>query len=396
MAEFNPKDIIDIAKNPTVAGAAKTIGKKVLGSKQKWILWTVAFLASLTLLLALIWPFALGTVMSMAVKQLATGGFGNNSLSGSEFDDNFSDDCKIQGPDKSQAVRVETRKFYITPYCPETTGTNKTMEGSPYAAAGMRLALGAVAVPPFNKSNPNIQGDKPDYPWGTTFEIPGYGTGVAVDHGAAIQKAGIRNGKWPATPYDHIDIFVGWGKESCKKWGTKNVDVKVYWFDPKTYPSKNVDSFVKRICSTTANTCGAKIVARAKAELGYKPEKENHSKYLNYEKAQWRAAFTSWVYKQEGYLNSVDPSSPGLLYNHSDKLKIIRRTYEEEILNPQPGDIFGVYSASANSRTHVGIVESIDGDWIYTIEGNTSGDDVDRNKRTIKSIKALARPKNCN
>ena len=99
------------------------------------------------------------------------------------------------------------------------------------------------------RSNPIITGNTPDYPWGTTFVIPGYGTGVAVDHGAAIQKAGVSNGRWKATPYDHLDIFVGWGSKACNQWETKTVDVKVYWFDPSAYRPANASNFIHRVCN---------------------------------------------------------------------------------------------------------------------------------------------------
>jgi len=177
-----------------------------------------------------------------------------------------SNDCYLQGPDISKAVRVETRKFYITAYCPPETGYDP-IEGGQMSSAGIPLAMGAVAVPPFNRSNPNIFGNTPDYPWGTTFEIPGYGRGIAVDHGCAIQKAGVpgtcKTEKWnKPTPYDHLDIFVGWGQEACKKWQTKSIDVKVYWFDPKVYNPKTPSKYIKRICRPSDATfiSGGKIL----------------------------------------------------------------------------------------------------------------------------------------
>jgi len=165
----------------------------------------------------------------------------------SYFEMTSNESCYLQGPDTSQAIRVERRKFYVTAYCPPATGYH-TIEGGQMSSAGIKLAMGAVAVPPFS-TPPIITGNTPDYPWGTTFDIPGYGRGIAVDHGAAIQKAGVSNGRWKATPYDHLDIFVGWGTDQCaKQWQTKVVEATVYWFDPKIYPSNKATQFIHRIC----------------------------------------------------------------------------------------------------------------------------------------------------
>jgi len=164
----------------------------------------------------------------------------------SYFELQSNEPCYLVGPPVSKAIRVERRRFYITSYCPPATGYDR-IEGGQISAAGIKLAMGAVAVPPFSNP-PVITGNTPNYPWGTTFDIPGYGRGVAVDRGAAIQKAGVSSGRWKATPYDHLDVFVGWGSEQCQKWGTKILDVTVYWFDPKEYPPSRAKDFIHRIC----------------------------------------------------------------------------------------------------------------------------------------------------
>ena len=54
-------------------------------------------------------------------------------------------------------------------------------------------------------------------------------------------------------------------------------------------------------------------------------------------------------------------------------------------------------SAPGNkSGWHVGIVESVSGKTVNTIEGNVTGDVVARRKQNISGIKYVARPKSCN
>ena len=176
---------------------------------------------------------------------------------------NISGGCQIGGPDIKQAVRHEKRTFTVTAYCPPATGYDR-IEGGQTTASGINVGIGAVAVPPFNRPNPNISGSTPDYPWGTTFVIPGYGTGVALDHGCAIQKAGVadscRSSNWPVTRNDHIDLFVGNGKQACADWEKNNpstLEVDVYWFDQSRsspYYYKKVNSFINRNCLATGSS----------------------------------------------------------------------------------------------------------------------------------------------
>lgn len=324
---------------------------------------------------------------------------------------NITGGCQIEGPDIKQAVRHEKRTFTVTAYCPPATGYDR-IEGGQTTASGINVGIGAVAVPPFSRPNPNINGDTPDYPWGTTFVIPGYGTGVALDHGCAIQKAGVadscKSSNWPKTKNDHIDLFVGNGKDACANWERNNpstLDVDVYWFDQSTssqYYYKKVNSFIKRTCtglpygSSIAGPCGQKILDIAKQEVGYKTNNGDCNKYSNSCLA-WCAAFTSWVYKQAGYFPKIEPWTIGLRDNYRNNLYVVR--VDGDISKMRPGDIFWQSAPKNDSKWHVGIIESISGNTLNTIEGNVKGDVVARRKKTgdiLRLIKYVARPKGCN
>jgi hypothetical protein len=98
----------------------------------------------------------------------------------------------------------------------------------------------------------------------------------------------------------------------------------------------------------------------------------------------WCAAFVCWVYRQRGYAQPNSGWSPALFpTSHLVKLG-------------SPGDVVGIYFVSLKRIAHVGIIEKIDADWVYTIEGNTNlsgsreGDGVYRKVRPLKSIHRYA------
>ncbi|TKB98645.1 CHAP domain-containing protein [Pedobacter cryophilus] len=94
----------------------------------------------------------------------------------------------------------------------------------------------------------------------------------------------------------------------------------------------------------------------------------------------WCAAFVSWVFQQAGYSKPRTAWSPALF---GPKVK------SKEII---PGNLFGIWMVPLNRIGHVGLIESRQGHWIMTIEGNTNlaggreGDGVYRKRRAIKSI----------
>ena len=98
----------------------------------------------------------------------------------------------------------------------------------------------------------------------------------------------------------------------------------------------------------------------------------------------WCAAFISWVFAQAGYPVPRTAWSPAL-FTAKVKTKEIK-----------PANVLGIWFAGLGRIAHVGMVERREGDWILSIEGNTSsatsreGDGVYRKRRHIKSICAYA------
>lgn len=146
------------------------------------------------------------------------------------------------------------------------------------------------------------------------------------------------------------------------------------------------------------------IIERAKGELGVKesPPNSNNVKYntwyyghqVNGASYPWCATFISWLFKPEQGLCKKTASCLEMLEWFEKRNQIVK--------SPQAGDIvFFHYSTNPRRTNHVGLVVSVNGNIINTIEGNTSnsangsqdngGMVAQRNR--YNNIVAFARPK---
>lgn len=107
------------------------------------------------------------------------------------------------------------------------------------------------------------------------------------------------------------------------------------------------------------------IIGVALTQVGYREGSNNYTKYgvwYGQPNSPWCCMFISWCANQAGVPTSiirknaiVSPSRFGLTYVSGDKYR------------PQKGDIFYTKSFS-----HAGLVQYSEGDYFYTVEGNTS------------------------
>ena len=136
-----------------------------------------------------------------------------------------------------------------------------------------------------------------------------------------------------------------------------------------------------------------RIVAAAKKEIGTLegdvpntgPKVSAYLRYVGIKiAAPWCAAWVSYVFGKAGYLQPKTAWSPALF----PASRLVRKA--------KPGIVLGIYYASLNRIGHCGIVESLRGDFVYSIEGNTSaanerdGDGVWRKVRHKRSIRCYA------
>lgn len=144
------------------------------------------------------------------------------------------------------------------------------------------------------------------------------------------------------------------------------------------------------------------IIAIASKEIGVKesPANSNKVKYNTWYYGRevsgsaypWCMVFVQWVFAQAGMAVPVKTASCGALLNAAkSKGQAVYKDY-------QPGDIV-IYDFDGNGSTdHCGIVESVNGSKITSIEGNTgSGNDADggqvqRRTRNVSSIVGAWRP----
>lgn len=144
------------------------------------------------------------------------------------------------------------------------------------------------------------------------------------------------------------------------------------------------------------------IINKAKGELGvteYPPDSNNvkyntwyYGREVSGPEYPWCAVFISWLFKAEQGLCKKTASCVQMLEWFEQKKQLVKF--------PQPGDIvFFKYSTNNRRTNHVGLVVSVDGNVINTIEGNTSakgsqdngGKVMQRNR--YSNIVAYARPK---
>jgi hypothetical protein len=135
----------------------------------------------------------------------------------------------------------------------------------------------------------------------------------------------------------------------------------------------------------------ARLLKAAQKEIGVCEDLENsgarvdqYCAYVGFKKVAWCAAFCSWCFRQAGYKEPRTAWSPTLF----PAGRLAR--------DALPGMVMGIYFPSKGRIAHVGIVERIQGDYLYVIEGNTNaagsreGDCVMRKLRHKRTIAKYA------
>lgn len=142
------------------------------------------------------------------------------------------------------------------------------------------------------------------------------------------------------------------------------------------------------------------IIAKAKVEVGVTeyPANSNKVKYNTwfYNKEvsgsayPWCATFISWIFRETNLIKKTASCLDMLEYFEKNG---------QIVKEPQAGDIvFFKYSTNNRRTNHVGLVISVAGNQIQTIEGNTSLNNQDNGGAVMirtrsKNIVAFARPK---
>lgn len=140
-------------------------------------------------------------------------------------------------------------------------------------------------------------------------------------------------------------------------------------------------------------TSVARILNRAKQEIGYRESGINRTKFgawygSGMNGQPWCAMFVSWVFYHEG-LPLAFTTSKGFSYTPSGAAKF-KQQGRWHTSSPRPGDVV-FFNFGGGRINHVGIVEAVNGDGsITTIEGNTS--DMVKRMRRRSNIVGYGRP----
>ena len=146
---------------------------------------------------------------------------------------------------------------------------------------------------------------------------------------------------------------------------------------------------------------GQKMVNIALGEVGTNEGGNAHHKYEAFsgldDSQPWCAAFVTWVGGQAGYLDkNIMPRFVACTFPRTFAAMGNDIHYEGSGYNPKAGDLI-FFSWSCNGvPDHVGIVRSYDANYVYTIEGNTSGEGEDASKCGGHAcVSRKSRPRNC-
>lgn len=115
------------------------------------------------------------------------------------------------------------------------------------------------------------------------------------------------------------------------------------------------------------NNAPQKLLAIAAKEVGVKEDQENSSArvdqynaYVGFKSVPWCASFVSWCHAKAGYAQPRTAWSPSLFPRN----RLVR--------DPLAGMVMGIYFPSLKRIAHCGFVAKVRGDWLETIEGNSS------------------------
>lgn len=163
-------------------------------------------------------------------------------------------------------------------------------------------------------------------------------------------------------------------------------------------------------------TQAEKVLKIARSQIGYKesPAGSNRTKYgkwMGLNGVPWCAELVVWCFYKAGLLKLVTKNASAAylqddIVNKRGGKWVMKKAYnnttkKKHLSKYRPGDIVTFDFGKNNGyRQHIGIIESVSGNYVICIEGNTSksgsqsnGGMVVRQRRIYSSICAVARPK---
>lgn len=222
----------------------------------------------------------------------------------------------------------------------------------PHTASGIDVARGAIAV------------DTSVFPFGTVFEIDGYGKGIAVDRGGKIGNT-------------HLDAWSGIGDaglEAANTIGSKIRIFKVYSW-PGLSDAQLRDS-IKRVCSPAmAGGKGCPAIASNAANISSRLQIGVNGLFNNLPGRQcnrgdcsryWCTDLVFDSYYQAGFHITTNQSAAGMgEWFRNSQIYIPNGSGV-----PSVGDMILMYGGGASGR-HVGVVRGMEGSCVVSAEANS-------------------------
>lgn len=185
--------------------------------------------------------------------------------------------------------------------------------------------------------------------------------------------------------YDYGLEYIEWAVNNFG--GYSKANAKVYLDIKKEQTDNNFDgsaSYASNVWIYYRGS-GSRIVEIAKAQIGNIGGRKYWEWYGFDSRVEWCACFVSWCAEQSGDLNVTIPRFSGVDYGMAWYKE--KGDWRDSDYIPSSGDIIFFDWDYDNDPDHVGIVEKVEGNNVYTIEGNSK--DRCRNKKYSLNYKSI-------
>ncbi|HEY7596014.1 MAG TPA: CHAP domain-containing protein [Actinophytocola sp.] len=170
-------------------------------------------------------------------------------------------------------------------------------------------------------------------------------------------------------------------KDAAQELGKLEKNVEHDGFADPTHRKRHTKSHHAAKPPKTKSGLSNKIKKIARGQLGYHEGPGNQNKYGP--TGPWCSNFATWVWKKSGVHIGILPFT-GDVYHWGQEHGLAYGKHNLDAARPGDVLLFGTSPNSPSTSTHIGIVESVHGDKVTLIEGNSS-DRVQRVTHTLSS-----------
>lgn len=286
------------------------------------------------------------------------------------------------GNDNSSYTSVSAEVEAYEPLIGQYAAQHGISEYVELIKAVMMQESGGKGNDPMQASECGYNTRYPNSPGGITD--PEYSVNVGIQNLAACLSAAevsnpidMDNIKLALQGYNYGNGYISWAKSNYGGYTYANaVEFSTMMAERIGWVSYGDTQYVSHVLryypfGRTAGTGSQAIVEIALSQEGNVGGQPYWSWYGFDSRVEWCACFVSWCAEQCGYLDAGIIPKFSLC---SDGVAWFRSAgqWQDGGYIPKPGDIIFFDWNGDGSAQHVGIVEYVEGDYVHTIEGNTS------------------------